>query len=1119
MTTYDRLLDRPLRSPIFPEPVRIIRVEKAGNRQKVTAAGLTTQRLHQRMLDAATMEGLLALVADQRTDFSGDPELFALGVEARRIQLGYTFDPFFAVSASRIDPLPHQLEAVYGVLLKRPRIRFLLADDPGAGKTVMGGLLLKELRYRKLLDRVLIVTPANLTDQWRREMRDKFGEDFQVINRDVAGLAYGENPWEHENLVVTSMDFAKRDENLEHLRRVHWDLVIVDESHRLSATKYGSEIKRSQRYRLGEMLAATSAHMLLLTATPHQGDDEKFRLLLDLLEPDLFATSGLLREAANKGENPIMLRRLKEDMTDFDGKPLFPPRYVHTPQFKLSPSERGLYERVTEYVTKHFRKAWDDKRRNVGLAMTVLQRRLASSTYAISRSLENRLKRLQALRDDVHNLADDPYMGYTEEELEDLPEEERWALEDKLTERLTLARNLPQLEAEIRELESLSREARTLAKLEQDRKLQELLKVLTRLSGEKLLVFTEHKDTLNFLVGVLQKQGYAVTHIDGSLTLEERVSREHEFRDSAQIMVATEAAGEGINLQFCSVMVNYDLPWNPTRLEQRMGRIHRYGQKYEVNIHNLVAEGTREGDVLTLVLAKLQVMRDQLGSDRVYDVVGELLGDIDLEKLMLEHLLGRRTLAEIQAMVEARLSPERVEYLKEVTLEALAKRDLDLSRLRADREQSELTRIQPEYTARFFVAALEKQGGKVILRQDGLYTMRVPFELRNKAHNVKGEYPKVTFDKKAAYDAEFLAPGHPLFDLVLQETLALAQPVLRQGATFELDGLTSDAVLGFYELAVVDGQGVTASRRLFAIQDDPATQEPPKLVSSRLLVDALPSASPLTDMPNSDQLEGTLENWLLDTQLEPFENEVRSERLREVDIRRRYGTRSLEHLIRESTRRLTQHKLKAAQGDDMKLAITQEERRSRSLVERQRSFEAELEKESQLIPEPAGLLALAYMRPLQPTQQHLPNEDDPEIRKAVELAAMTVTEQYELAQGRIPADVSAENVGYDIRSLKPHKVSGAKPLESRFIEVKGRAGVGPVVLTPNEWITAGRLGNDYYLYIVTNALSAAPTLTIIQNPAENVTPGQEVTVTHYVIPTEEWQRAGKEAPTTERATP
>ncbi|MFB9993412.1 helicase-related protein [Deinococcus oregonensis] len=1118
MTPFDRLLDRPLRSPIFPEPVKVIRVERAGARHTVTAEGLITHTTHRRMLDAAALDGLMRLVADQRTDFEADPALFALGVEARRIQLGYTFDPFFAVSASRIDPLPHQLEAVYGVLLKRPRIRFLLADDPGAGKTVMAGLLLKELRYRKLLERVLVVTPANLTDQWRREMRDKFGETFQVINRDVAGLAYGENPWEGENLVVTSMDFAKRDQHLDHLRRVHWDLVIVDESHRLSATKYGSEIKRSQRYKLGEVLSQTSAHMLLLTATPHQGDNEKFRLLLDLLEPDLFATTRLLQDAAARGENPIMLRRLKEDMTDFDGKPLFPPRYVHTPQFRLSASERALYERVTEYVTKHFRRAWDDRQRNVGLAMTVLQRRLASSSYAISRSLDNRLRRLQALREDVNSLKEDPLLGYTEDEFEDLPEEERWALEDRLAERLTLARNLPQLEAEIHELESLGRDARLLARLEQDRKLQELLRVLGSLNGEKLLVFTEHRDTLTFLVDVLRRKGFAVTNIDGSMGLEERVQREADFRDTAQVMVATEAAGEGINLQFCSVMVNYDLPWNPTRLEQRMGRIHRYGQKFEVHIHNLVAEGTREGDVLALVLQKLEIMREQLGSDRVYDVVGELLGDVDLEKLMLEHMLGRRSLAEIQAMVEARLSPDRVEFLREVTLEALAKRDVDLSRLRGEREQSELTRIQPEYTSRFFTQALAQLGGEATRRQDGLYRLRVPYELRSKAHNVRSEYAKTTFDKRAAADAEFLAPGHPLFDLVLQETLALAQPLMRQGASFELDGLTEAAVVGFYEMAVVDGRGTTASRRLFAVQEEvnsESTEAIPTLVSPRLLVDALPASSGASaPPPDGEAVQTHLEGWLLDTHLEAYESEVRGERLHEVDIRRRYGALSLDHLIRESTRKLIQHKLKGAQGDDMKLPIGQEERRLRTLQERLKTFELELEQESQLIPEPPQLLALALVRPLRPREQGLPNESDPAVRKAVELAGMRVTEEYERSQGRTPADVSAENVGYDIRSSPPFLSADPqeRPVGVRCIEVKGRAGVGPVVLTPNEWITAGRLGDGYFLYVVTNALSAAPQLTIIQNPAANLTPGQEVTVLHYVISTEEWQRAGQQTP-------
>lgn len=373
MLKYDDLLDRPLDHALWPEPVRILRITELGRQHEVSAEGLQSHRIHKRLLSEEAIKALQREVEATATDFTGDAELFALGVEARRIKLGHTFDPYFAISTSAVDPLPHQLEAVYGHLLKKPTIRFLLADDPGAGKTIMGGLLLKELKFRGLLERVLIVTPANLTDQWRRELKEKFGERFEVLNGETIGALYDENPWGARPYAITSLDFAKREENLSQLERVHWDLVIVDEAHKLSATRCGDELKKSQRYRLGETLASTSSQLLLLTATPHQGDDEKFRLLLNLLEPDLFATTALLEEASKAGENPVMLRRLKEDMVDFEGKPLFPPRYVHTPAFKLTPSERILYDRVTEYVTKHFKAAWAQKKRNVGLAMAVLQ--------------------------------------------------------------------------------------------------------------------------------------------------------------------------------------------------------------------------------------------------------------------------------------------------------------------------------------------------------------------------------------------------------------------------------------------------------------------------------------------------------------------------------------------------------------------------------------------------------------------------------------------------------------------------------------------------------------------------------------------------------------------------
>lgn len=1075
------LIDQVVQARYWPEAVRILRVSPAGERFAVAAEGMNSRRTHHRLLSQADLANLLKPVQA----FAGDAELFALGVEARRIQLGYAFDPFFAVSASRIDPLPHQLEAVYGVLLNKSKVRFLLADDPGAGKTVMAGLFLKELKYRGILRRILIVTPANLTDQWRRELKEKFGERFEVLNRDTVRVEYQDNPWETHEQIITSIDFAKREEHLALLERVNWDLVIVDESHKLSATRYGSEVKKSQRYKLGEVLAQQSSHLLFLTATPHQGDDEKFRLLLDLLEPNLFANTRLLQEAAQNNENPILLRRLKEDMTDFEGKPLFPPRYVHTLSFKLSPSEQILYAKVSEYVRKHFKRAWDEKKRNVGLAMTVLQRRLASSTFAIAQSLENRHRRLQNLLQQIQELQDNPYGDLSEEDLEELTEEQRWEIEDNLANRLTLARNEPELRAEVTELESLMKEARLLARLEDDRKLGELLKVLQTLGQEKLLIFTEHKDTLRFLVSVLTKRGYTVTSIDGSMALEERVMREREFRDSAQVMVATEAAGEGINLQFCAVMMNYDLPWNPTRLEQRMGRVHRYGQKFDVHIYNLVANDTREGEVLAVVLEKLDAMRSQMGTDRVYDVVGELLSDVNLETLMLEHLLGRKSLADIRAVVEARLSTERIEYIKELTLEALAKREVDLSRLREERQRSEQHRLQPEYTQRFFVRALQRLGGKVERRSDGLFRVHVPYELAQKQPNVVvRDYTKAVFDPKVRLEAELIAPGHPLFDLVLEDILHQAAPVLRQGASFGNDQ-GFEGMLGYVELSIVDGLGQTVSRKLCAAIAHQQVQEVPP----ELIVDAEP-ATVTAEIAYGESEEQRLVEWAYNHVLDPFFTSVAQERKREVDIRRKYGTRSLDFLINESLKKLTNYKLKSNDAESMRLAILQEERKLKELEARLNALKENLERAEALHPEPITLVAKAH---LQPHSLGIPNEDDPAVRKAVELAAMQVSLDYEYNHGRQPQDVSLENLGYDIRS------------NPRHIEVKGRAGNGAVVLTPNEWIAAKRLGESYWLYIVTHALSE-PQLHLVQNPAAKLNPGEEVSVVRYVVAQEDWAR-------------
>ena len=1087
MADYQLLKGQKIDAPLWSEPVEIIEIRALGARFEVFAKLLSSEKLDSRVLDEEALQVLVAKLNGTAT-FGADPEIFLLGVEAHRIKLGYTFDPYFAVWASRVDPLPHQLEAVYGVLLRRPKVRFLLADDPGAGKTIMAGLFLKELKYRGMLKRILIVTPANLTDQWRRELKEKFNEDFVVANRKTTEAYYGQTIWQAHTQVITSLDFAKRKPYIDELRSTSWDLVIVDEAHKLSATRYGGEIRRSQRYRLGEVLAKTATHLLFLTATPHQGDPEKFRLLLELLEPNLFASREILEEAARAGENLILLRRLKEDMTDFDGKPLFPPRHVHTPAFRLSPSEQRLYQRVTEYVRKHFNRALDERKRNVGLAMTVLQRRLASSTNAVAASLENRLRRLERLKEEAID-----YRGRLEqaegspEELEDLTEEERWKLEDELL-KLTLAKNLPELEAEIEELKSLAKEARTLARLEDDTKLKELFRILQGLDGEKLLVFTEHRDTLHFLVDALQRRGYKVTYIEGGMRLEERVQREREFRSDAQVMVATEAAGEGINLQFCSVMVNYDLPWNPTRLEQRMGRIHRYGQKYEVHIYNLVAENTREGEVLGLLLRKLEAMREHLGSDRVYDVVGELLAGVDLERLILEHIAGRKRLSDIRAAVEARLDPARIERLREITLEALAKREIDLSRLRDDLKRSQANRLEPEYTERFFVRALERLGGKAERRRGGRYQITLPTRVAEKK-GVPRSLKGAVFDPKARFEGELLAPGHPVFDAVLDEIVEIAQLSLDAGAVLESPHVQSPSGLAYFQLGVRNGLGQVVARRLIAVRQGST----PQLVPANILVDARP---PVKAAALSVDLElGKLKEWVYREVLDAFLEEVMQEQRRELAIRRKYGLKSLDYLIAESSKKLAELKLRAEKGEDLALVIHQENEKLNALVRRKDAFLEELARAEQLSSEVAENIALAWLLPQAAAS---PDEGDPAIREQVEKTAMRLVFEYERRQGRTPRDVSQENLGYDIES------------SGRFIEVKGKAGVGPVTLTPNEWFTARHLAEEYYLYIVVNALTS-PTLYVIQNPAAKLHPGEEVGVVRYKLPWEAWRSAAEVA--------
>jgi len=653
--------------PTLPEPIEVLATVPMGDSLKVIGRGRSSGMTHDPILTASQLAQLT--ISAEREPFDGDARMFRLGIEAQRLGLAYEYDPFFSLSIARVDPLPHQLEAVYSYFMRLPRIRFLLADDPGAGKTIMAGLLLKELKARGLVRRVLIVTPANLTFQWQREMSDKFREKFEVIRGDVLRANYGQNPWQERDQVVTSVSWVSIVEDArESLLRSRWDLVIVDEAHKMSAR---SEDHKTYGYRLGENLSKMTDHYLLMTATPHKGDPEHFRRFLALLDADVYGSIQSLEQAMREQEAPFYLRRIKEALVTFpepdsgEVRKLFTKREVRTAAFDLDGEELDFCDELTRYVEdQSIRAAADNsaRARAVGFTMAMLQRRMASSVYAVRRSLERMRTRREKILADPEAYRQEQIQRRVPEDFDELDAEDQERIIGQLEEEV-LSIDPAVLREEIAHLTKLIEQAHQLEGRDIQTKLSKLRSVLTEEGifddpNMKLLIFTEHKDTLDYLaadgkdgrpLGKLVEWGLTLTQINGGMKIGDRdmpgtrIYAEREFKEGCQVLVATEAAGEGVNLQFCWLMINFDIPWNPVRLEQRVGRIHRYGQEKDGLIFNFVAQNTREGRVLHKLLDRLMEIRNDLGSDQVFDVVGEVFPANQLERLLREMLRVRRT--------------------------------------------------------------------------------------------------------------------------------------------------------------------------------------------------------------------------------------------------------------------------------------------------------------------------------------------------------------------------------------------------------------------------------------------------------------------------------------------
>ncbi len=1109
-----------VRGPTLPEPVEVLAVLPFGDSLKIIGRGLETGLTHDPILSPSQQAALE--VSTERKSFDGDARLFRLGIEAQRLGLAYEYDPFFALSIARVDPLPHQLEAVYSYFMRLPRIRFLLADDPGAGKTIMAGLLLKELKARGLVKRTLIVTPANLTFQWQRELSDRFREKFDIIRGDVLRANYGQNPWQERDQVVTSVSWVSLMEDArESLLRSRWDLVIVDEAHKMSAR---SEDHKTYAYRLGEHLSKMTDHYLLMTATPHKGDAEHFRRFLALLDPDVYGNIKSLQEAMRRHEAPFYLRRTKEALVTFPNPDtgevhrLFTNRDVRTVAFDLDGEELEFYDELTRYVEEQsMAAAADDSARGraVGFTMAMLQRRMASSIYAVRRSLERMKERREKILADPEAYRQEQIERRMPDDFEDLTDEEQQRILDQL-ENEVLSVDPAVLRDEIARLGKLIPQAKDLEAREVETKLNKL-KTLLMSEGifsnpsMKLLIFTEHKDTLDYLagdgkderpLGKLREWGLTLTQIHGGMKIGDRdtpgtrIKAEREFREECQVLVATEAAGEGINLQFCWLMVNFDIPWNPVRLEQRVGRIHRYGQEKDCLIFNFVAQNTREGRVLAKLLERLREIRKELGTDQVFDVVGDVFPANELERLLRRMYARQMDEHQITNRIVENVSPDRFLEITNSALEGLAKRELNLSAIVGKSAEAKERRLVPEVVQQFFVTASPDAGlqPKPVAKDSGVFRIgKIPRHLtaigdrqEPRFGRLGREYGKVCFNKhelKAEPTLEWVTPGHPLFEVVRSEAARLAEPHLARGAVFYDLHRTEPALVDVFAASIKDGRGATLHRRLFVVESDSTgkmQQHEPTLL---LEVTPAPANVPPPTVAWSVPTRDDAEQFLYRTYLTHWLDRLTVDRQDEV---RRIGEHveiSLNALIDKQQLQLAEFLNRQVQGQTvagLDGIIAQAELHLDELNNRLESRRKELQLELHCTIADISHLGRAWVipHPEREAPQFAPMVRDEEIERIAIQAAIA----HEQARGWVVESVESENRGFDLISRRPHPEDPKTFIEVRFIEVKGRAGVGVVALSENEYRTAERLKTDYWLYVAFNC-GGTPQLHTVQDPA------------------------------------
>ena len=1105
----------------------------------------------------------------QALDFSADPNAVSAVAEAHRLADGHLFNTAFATETSLIDPLPHQRIAVYEHMLKQQPLRFLLADDAGAGKTIMTGLYVREMLSRRLIRRVLIVPPAGLVGNWEREMSTLFQLRFRIL----AGADAREgNPFAgpESNLVIVSIDTLAGERTFGRLREhatEPYDLVVFDEAHKLSANREPDlRIRKTSRYKLAETLAGADAHddswnldwsarhLLLLTATPHMGKDYPYYCLWRLLDPDSLSTQDAFERFPSEARRRHFIRRTKEEMIRLDGTPLYPQRQCDTLSYELgrgSGGEQELYEETTGYIRDYYNRARYLNRSAVRLAMSVFQRRLTSSTYALLRSFERRKEKLEGLIQDIRtgrlteeqlqrnqrrldSELDDVFETHTadEETTTGNGSEKHEDFEDGAMGG-TVAANLAELEAERQKVGGLLHKARALFDSGRESKFETLRQVLRdpKYVDEKLIVFTEHRDTATFLVRRLEGMGFTgqVAQIHGGMPYRERERQVAFFRKTedeggAGYLVATDAAGEGINLQFCWLMVNYDLPWNPARLEQRMGRIHRYGQQHDpVVIVNLVAGRTREGRVMRTLLDKLEAMRRQLDSDKVFDVIGRLFEGVSLRNYLEQAITGSNPDDPVKQL-DGQLTEAQVRALEEKEREIFgAGGDVrpNLDRLNEETEQENYRRLLPGYVRRFVEKAVRLLSLRIEGDPGGVFSF-VPERPRAldpllpalELHPRESREKLTVYKPVDATEAIWLHPGEPVYDRLADSILegfgndalrgaVFTDPKAEEPYLFHLVRVTVNSRLDLPKAAPgvpIDEQTSADCKRLKTVET--------RLVGLRQTKDGTVEESPVEHLlllrgapgfPPSRIPLAALAHRMV-PQANTYAREVVAESLVLVHRQRildglperlEFLNNGFDHRNAELAETRARVSRKAGEGDlraQSDLAGIKALQRSLTAMRDRRMAAMRSEAENVHVGE-VELLAHALVVPARDT------EVIEQYDAYVERIAVEVATAYEERFGAVVEDVSTPEFarragltdwpGFDLRSRRPADTGAAGTNfdgEERAIEVKGRAETGAIEMTENEWAKACNLRDRYWLYVVFDCATPRPRLVRVRDP-------------------------------------